>query len=400
MSDSPIPREHYLSLLRESRGHQFIKVITGIRRCGKSTLMEMFVDELRQSGVSEDRMLSMNLDDAELMIATYTDLIETVNSKMDDLDGAYLFFDEIQNIPEWERAIATFHLHGADIYITGSNSNMLSTELSTKLSGRCIEIHMHTLSFSEYIAFREIEDVDRLLEDYIRFGGFPAVALSMDRMPRQTMDILDGIYNTVFTKDVQNRHEIRNSTLMRELCTYLMKNIGDRTSIRGIANYITSKGSKAQPQTIDQYIGFLEEALLFSRAKRLDSKTKDYLRTSDKFYIGDVGVRNSLLPFHPDDLDGIVENIVYNELVYRYGDVATYDVNGHEVDFIADPARVPSYYQISLSIMDRTTREREIRSLKAIDDNYPKTIITYERYPMDDVDGIRIVQLKDWLLEH
>ncbi len=400
MSDSPIPREHYLSLLRESRGHQFIKVITGIRRCGKSTLIEMFVDELRQSGVSEDRMLSMNLDDAELMIATYTNLIETVNSKMDDLDGAYLFFDEIQNIPEWERAIATFHLHGADIYITGSNSNMLSTELSTRLSGRCIEIHMHTLSFSEYIAFREIEDVDRLLEDYIRFGGFPAVALSMDRMPRQTMDILDGIYNTVFTKDVQNRHEIRNSTLMRELCTYLIKNIGDRTSIRGIANYIASKGSKAQPQTIDQYIGFLEEALLFSRAKRLDSKTKDYLRTSDKFYIGDVGVRNSLLPFHPDDLDGIVENIVYNELVYRYGDVATYDVNGHEVDFIADPAGVPSYYQISLSIMDRTIRERVIRSLKAIDDNYPKTIITYERYPMDDVDGIRIIQLKDWLLEH
>lgn len=399
MDDSPIPREHYLSLLRESRGHQFIKVITGIRRCGKSTLMEMFVDELRGSGVDEDRILSMNLDDAELMISTYTDLIDAVNSRIDGLDGAYLFFDEIQNIPEWERAISTFHLHKADIYITGSNSDMLSTELSTRLSGRCIEIRMHTLSFSEYVTFREIDDRDRLLEDYVRFGGFPAVSLSMDRMPRQTMDILDGIYNTVFVKDVQNRHEIRNNILMRDLCTHLMKNIGGRTSIRGIANYITSKGSKTQPQTIDQYIGFLEEALLFSRARRLDSKTKDYLRTSDKFYIGDVGVRNCLLPFHPDDLDGIVENIVYNELVYRHGDVAIYDVNGQEVDFIADPAGVPSYYQVSLSIMDGSTRDRVVRPLKAIDDNYPKTIITYERYPLDDIDGIRIVQLKDWLLE-
>ena len=361
--------------------------------------MEMFIDELRQSGVDEDRILSMNLDDAELMISTHTDLIDVVNSRIGDLEGAYLFFDEIQNIPEWERAIATFHLHRADIYITGSNSNMLSTELSTRLSGRCIEIRMHTLSFSEYIKFREIEDKDRLLEDFIHFGGFPAVSLSMDRMPKQTMGILDGIYNTVFTKDVQNRHEIRNNTLMRDLCTCLMKNIGDRTSIRGIANYITSKGSRTQPQTIDQYIGFLEEALLFSRARRLDSKTKDYLRTSDKFYVGDVGVRNCLLPFHPNDLDGIIENIVYNELAYRHGDVATYDVNGHEVDFVADPVGMPSYYQVSLSIMDRMTRERIIRSLKAIDDNYPKTIITYERYPMDDIDGIRIVQLKDWLLE-
>ncbi len=399
MNELPVPREHYLSLIRASRNAPFIKVITGIRRCGKSTLMEMFIDELKLSGVSEDRILSMNFDDTDLAIQTYSDLVDAVKSKIGDLRGAYLFFDEIQNVAEWERAISSFYVHKADIYITGSNSDMLSSKLSTKLSGRCIEIRVHTLSFSEYIAFREIDDKEKLLEDYIRFGGFPAVSLSVDKMPRQTNDILNGIYNTVFKKDVQNRHEIRNNALMEHICKYLMKNIGDRTSIRGTANYITSKGMKTQPQTVDQYIEFLEEALLFSRAKRYDSKAKDYLRTSDKFYVSDIGIRNCLLPFHSNDLDGIIENIVFNELMYRYGDVAICDINGYEIDFIADPVGKPSYYQVSLSIADKTTAEREIRPLKAINDNYPKTVITYERYPLDDIDGIRIVQLKDWLLE-
>lgn len=400
MSDGTfIPREHYMSRIRGSRGSDFIKVLTGIRRCGKSTLMRMFIDELERSGIPEDRILFVNLDDEGAGIDTFRDLIEAAESKLGDFRDSFIFLDEVQNVPEWERAVSTFHIRGADVYITGSNSSMLSSELSTKLSGRCLEIRVQPLVFSEYVMFRGPDDRAGLLEDYIRHGGFPAVSLAMDRMPAQVDDILDGIYNTVFNKDVVGRHEIRGNRMIDHLCNYIMKNIGDRTSVRGAANYMTSKGMKTQPPTVDQYIGFLEEALLFSRARRLDSKAKEYLRTTDKFYVADLGIRHCRVPFHPDDLDGIMENVVYNELVYRLGDVAVCSIGQNEVDFIADPMGAPSYYQVSISIADPATRERELRPLKAIGDNYPKTVITYDRFPMKDIDGIRIVSLLDWLAE-
>ena len=400
MSDTPfIPREHYMSRIRQSRGSDFIKVLTGIRRCGKSTLMQMFIDELKDSGVSEDGLFFVNLDDEGSGVESFHDLIDLVESKVKDVGQSLIFLDEIQNVPEWERAVSTFYVRGADIYITGSNSNMLSSELSTKLSGRCLEIHVQPLVFSEYVNFRSINDGNRLLEDYLRYGGFPTVSFAMDRMPAQVDDILEGIYNTVYNKDVVGRHEIRGNVMVNHLCNYLMKNIGDRTSVRGAANYMTSKGIKTQPQTIDQYIGFLEDAMLISRAKRIDSKTKEYLRTSDKFYVSDSGIRNSRIPFRSEDLDRLIENIVYNELKYRFGEVAVLNVGQYEVDFIADPRGKPPYYQVSMSIINPNTRERELRPLKAIDDNYPKTVITYDRFPMDYIDGIRVVTLSDWLSE-
>ncbi len=400
MSDSVfIPREHYMSRIRDSRDSDFIKILTGIRRCGKSTLMKMFIDELRDSGVPDNRICSIDLDDEGTGIETFRELIDAVESKLKGFDGSYIFLDEVQNIPEWERAVSTFYVRKADVYITGSNSDMLSSDLATKLSGRCLEIRVQPLAFSEYIMFRESDDRTRLLKDYIRYGGFPAVSLAMDRMPAQVVDILDGIYNTVFNKDVIGRHEIRGNAMINHLCRYLMKNIGDRTSVRGAANYMTSKGMRTQPPTIDEYIGFLEEALLFSRARRLDSKAKEYLRTADKFFVADLGIRHCRVPFHPDDLDGIIENVVYNELVYRFGDVAVCSVGQYEVDFVADPMGAPSYYQVAVSIADSAARDRELRPLKAIGDNYPKTVITYDSFLMADIDGIRIVSLMDWLTE-
>ena len=394
-----IPREHYMSRIRQSAGADLIKVLTGIRRCGKSTLMRMYIDELKASGVPDDRIFYVNLDDEGSGIGTFRDLIEAVESHVGEVNGSHIFLDEVQNIPEWERAVSTFHVRGADVCITGSNSDMLSSRLATKLSGRCLEIRIRPLAFSEYVMFREPEDRSRLLEDYLRYGGFPTAAFAMDRMPSQTMDVLDGIYNTVFKKDVTGRHEIRGSMTIDHLSDYLMKNIGDRTSVRGAADYMTSKGTKTQPQTVDQYIGFLEEALLFSRAKRLDSKAKEYLRTADKFYAADLGIRHCRVPYSLNDLDGIMENVVYNELAYRYGEVAVCSVGQYEVDFIADPMGNPSYYQVSVSITDPATRERELRPLRAIGDNYPKTVITYDRLPVDDIDGIRVVSLLDWLSE-
>lgn len=397
--DACIPRDHYMSLLRESRGSDFIKVLTGIRRCGKSTLMRMFIDELKASGVPDDRILFLNLDDAGAGIESFRDLVDRAESELGDVGGAFILLDEVQSVSEWERAVSTFHIRGADVYIAGSNSEMLSSEIATRLSGRCLEIRMQPLVFSEYVRFREPGDRERLLEDYIRYGGFPAVSLAMDRMPALVDGILDGIYSTVFNKDVAGRHEIRGNALIRHLCDHLMRNIGDRVSVRGVARYLTSKGMKTQPPTVDQYLGFLEDALLLLRARRLDSKAKEYLRTTDKFYVADLGIRHCRVPFRPEDLDGIMENVVYNELVYRFGSVAVCAVDGYEVDFVADPMGSPSYYQVSVSILDPATRERELRSLRAIGDNYPKTVIVYDRFPMADIDGIRVVGMLDWLME-
>ena len=389
-----IPREHYLEKLRGLRDFPIIKGLTGIRRCGKSTLMTEFIGELKASGIPDDRILYINLDDEMSRIETWRDLLDHITGVVGDPKDSYLFLDEIQNIPEWERVVSTLFLKGADIYITGSNSQMLSTELSTKLSGRCIEIRVQPLAFCEYLLFRKESG-----KDYIRRGGFPAVALLEDTMPGLVPDMLMGIYNTVYTKDVSERNSIRNNELVSNVCRFVMKNIGDRTSVRSVSNYLTSKGSKTRPETVDSYISMLEKALLIGRAKRMDLKTKEYLRTSEKFYAADLGLRNIIVPYSETDLDGMLENIVFNELIFRYGRASVCSVGDLEIDFVANSEGTPSYYQVCMNIGDKSTRDRELRPLRSVNDNYPKTIVTYDRFPMDDIDGIRIVSLKDWLME-
>lgn len=397
-----IERSHYMDILRDSRDSPFIKILTGIRRCGKSTLLSMFRMELLKSGVPEGRMFRMDFDvDSTDIPHDHRALTDLVESSVEVGPGTCIFLDEVQNVHEWERSVASFYTKGADVYITGSNSQMLSSELSTKLSGRCLEIYVMPLVFSEYVRFRKIQDIDRLLDDYIRDGGLPAVALAEDDSSRSIIpQIIEGTFNTVFVKDVIQRHSVRNVQSMMNLFRFMMRNIGDRTSARNAANYLTSSGIKTNHVTIEDHIGFLEEAFLVSRARRYDSKTKEYLVTSDKFYSTDLGVRNNVAGLrYYEDLDGIVENIVYQELRYRYGHVAVLSVDNLEVDFVSDPIHSPMYWQVSLNIGDANTRERELRSLEAIPDNYPKTIITYDRFPMDDIDGIRVVQLRDWLME-
>lgn len=396
-----IPREHYLEKLRGLKDFPIIKGLTGIRRCGKSTLMTEFIEELKASGISEDRILYINLDDEMSGIETWRDLLDHITGVVGDPKDSYLFLDEIQNIPEWERVVSTLFLKGADIYITGSNSQMLSTELSTKLSGRCIEIRVQPLAFREYLLFRKEsgKDAATLLDDYIRRGGFPAVALLENTMPRLVPDMLMGISNTVYTKDVSERNSIRNNELVSNVCRFVMKNIGDRTSIRSVSNYLTSKGTKTRPETVDSYISMLEKALIIGRAKRMDLKTKEYLRTSEKFYAADLGLRNVIVPYSETDLDGMLENIVFNELIFRYGRASVCSVGDLEIDFVANSEGTPSYYQVCMNIGDESTRERELRPLRSVKDNYPKTIITYDRFPFKDIEGIRIISLLEWLTE-
>ncbi len=396
-----IPREHYLEKLRGLRGFPIIKGIIGIRRCGKSTLMAEFIGELKASGIPEDRILYINLDDESSGIETWRNLLDYVAGMVGDPKGSYLFLDEIQNIPEWERAVSTLFINEADIYITGSNSQMLSTELSTKLSGICVEIRMQPLVFREYLQFRKDsgKDAAALLDDYIRRGGFPTAALLEDVLPELVPDMLMGIYNTVYTKDVSERNSIRNNELASNVCRFIMKNIGDRTSIRSVSNYLISKGTKTRPETVDSYISMLEKALLIGRARRMDLKTKEYLRTSEKFYAADLGLRNVIVPYTEADLDGIMENIVFNELIFRYGRASVCSVGDLEIDFIVDSEGVLSYYQVCMNICDESTRERELKPLRSVRDNYPKTIITYDRFPLNDIDGIKVVPLSEWLTE-
>ena len=403
-TDWPVfPREHYLEQLRSCKDTPFIKVITGLRRSGKSTIMDIFRAELIDSGIGVENIFYLNLENDDEDIPTdHRSLTDLVRSKIDVGKGKYLFFDEIQNVDGWESSIRTFYDSGADIYITGSNSKMLSSELSTKLSGRAIEIRVAPLVFSEYILFRKessLSDGD-LFRDYIRYGGLPAIALSMDRQPpRITSEMIAGTFNTAYIKDVIERHQIRNPAGLSNLIRFLMRNIGDRTSSRKASNFITSNGIKLSHNAIEEYLEYIEESFIALRAKRMDLKTLEYLTTQDKFYAQDLGVRNYVSTFREDDMDGILENIVYNELIYRYGNACVCAVGRYEVDFMVDPLDRPSYFQVCMSINDKVTRERELRPLREIPDNYPKTVITYDRYILDDIDGIRIVTIMDWLKE-
>ena len=402
--DWPIrPREKYTNLLRLAKGTPFIKVITGIRRCGKSTLMKQFIQELMDSGIPAERVLYLNLesDDPELP-RDGPSLSKYVSSKIPTERGSYLFIDEVQTVQGWEIPVASLYGKGVDIYITGSNSQMLSTDLSTRLSGRYIEVRVRPLSFSEYVSFREDSGLSphELFDTYLVHGGMPAIAVAEGLSARPLIPaVLEGIYRTVYSKDIFGRHSIRNPAVMENFILYLMRNIGNRTSPKNIAGFLTSKGQKVTAATISEYMVAIDDALLMSRSERVSSATGGYMETTDKFYATDLGIRNHVAPMKDGELSALLENAVYNELLYRFGSAATLDVDGKEVDFVVSSDGELSYYQVAVSIIDDVTRERELKPLRALKDNYPKTIVTYDRYPIKDIGGIRVVQVVDWLLE-
>ena len=398
-----IPRERYLSKLRAGRDTDFIKVLTGIRRCGKSTILGMFMDELRASGVGDGDIVYIDFDeDPESLPRTGVELVRYVRERLVPGRGRYLFFDEIQNVEDWEEAVVSFYDDGADVYVTGSNSQMLSSEISTRLSGRQLEIHVMPLVFSEYLEFRKGSgrSAEELFADFMRDGGMPAIALSED-MPSRVLipQMLEGMYSTVYRKDIEERRRIRGSSMMSNLIRFMMRNISCRTSPKNIAGSLSSRRQRISAPTVQDYLGYITDAYLMTRSERMDSSTMDYLETTDKFYATDLGVRNVVSPMRDGDVSAMIENIVFNELRYRHGTVVTFDVDGREVDFVADPMGRRMYFQVCMSIADDATRERELRPLRDVGDNYPKTVITLDRYPVDDIGGIRVVRLLDWLQE-
>ena len=384
-----IIRDNYLKRMVDAKDTEFIKVITGVRRSGKSTLLLMFRDYLLKSNIKEDN------------IKNYKDLYEYIKQQIKD-GRVYLLLDEVQNIDSWEKAINAFKVDfDIDIYITGSNAYLLSSELSTLLSGRYIEIKIYPLSFKEYLIFNNYDqnNLEDKFNEFLKYGGLPAITLIKDN-DELVLSYLNDIYNTIVKKDIIDRNRIKDTALLENIIKYLSNNIGSLISSNKISDYLNSNKivEKSNHQTIDNYLNMLEKSFIIYRADRTDIKSKSILKTLGKYYISDTGIRNIILGFRNIDEGHLLENVVYLELLRRGYRVNIGKSNGYEVDFVAESPNNIKYYQVTRSLSNDDVKEREIRSLESINDNYEKIILTIDKLISNDYNGIKVMNIIDWLL--
>ena len=397
-----IIREKYLNKMIMLKDTEFIKVITGLRRSGKSTLMLMYKDYLLNNQVKEDNIIYINFESAMYDdIKNYKDLYQFIKEKIKK-DKVYLLLDEVQNVESWEKAINSFKVDfDIDIYITGSNAYLLSSELSTLLSGRYIEIKMYPLSFKEFLIFNNYDDmnIEDKFNEYLKYGGLPAITLIKNN-DELVLSYLNDIYNSIVKKDIIDRNNLKNTTLLENIIKYLANNIGSPISSTKISNYLNS--NKITPncnhQTIDNYLNMLEKSYIIYKADRTDIKDKSVLKTLGKYYISDTGIRNIILGFRNINEGHLLENVVYLELLRRGYKVSVGKTYEYEVDFVAENPNEIIYLQVSLSISDEKVRDREIRSLENIKDNYEKIILTMDKTINQDFNGIKVTNIIDWLL--
>ena len=404
-----IERKNYLEKLIAWKDEKVIKVVTGIRRCGKSTLLDLYKEYLKKNGAEDGQIVAVNFEDLENeALQDYKALYAYLSGSLRRGKMTYIFLDEIQKVEGFEKVVDSLYIkENVDVYITGSNSWLLSGELATLLSGRYIEIKMLPFSFAEFYASRGGGDADRLFADYMANGSFPYIA-TMDRTKEKIDMYLEGIYNTVIVKDIEerqnrkendpNRRKVSDISLLKNISKFLANSIGSPISVKRIADYITSSGRKVSQNTIDCYIEALVQAYVFYQAERYDVEGKQLLKQNGKFYIVDLGLRRYLLPKREYDLGYSLENVVYLELLRRGYEVHVGKMGQTEVDFVAKKDDVISYYQITASLMEQTTFEREIKPLKRINDNYPKRILTLERFTLGNYEGIEVLNAVDWLL--
>lgn len=398
-----ITRELYLNKIIDAKDTEFIKVITGVRRSGKSTLLLMFKEYLLQNNVKEENIIHVNFESAMYDdIKNYKDLYMYVKEKI-KTEKVYLLLDEVQNVESWEKAINSFKVDfNVDIYITGSNAYLLSSELSTLLSGRYIEIKMYPLSFKEYLTFNNYtrDNIDDKFNEYLKYGGLPAITLIKDNS-ELVLSYLNDIYNTIVKKDIIDRNNIKDAVLLENIIKYLANNIGSPVSSTKISDYLNSNKitERSNHQTIDNYLNMLENSFIMYKADRTDIKNKSLLKTLGKYYISDTGIRNIVLGFRNIDEGHLLENVVYLELLRRGYRVNIGKFGEFEVDFVAENPHEIKYYQVSKTISTEDILNRELRSLNSIDDNYEKIILTMDRSINKDYNGIKIINLIDWLLE-
>lgn len=395
-----IIREEYLNKLKLLKDKNIIKIVTGIRRCGKSTLLLQFRDWLIEQGVKKSQIILINFEDLEYEDLTdYKSLHKYIKERLKKNVKTYVFLDEIQNVDKFPKVLDSLHLNpDVDLYVTGSNAYMLSSEIATLISGRYIQIEMLPLSFKEYcIAKDGFEDRITKYTDYLLSSSFPYV-LELDSNPNIIRDYLESIYNTIVIKDIMNRKQVTDSMMLQSVLKFIFDNIGNPLSTKKIADTMTSDGRKIDSKTIEKYIVALKESYIIYQAKRYDIKGKQYLKTLDKYYVVDIGLRYMLLGKRGMDAGHILENVVYLELLRRSYDVYVGKVDSFEVDFVAQNQDGNHYYQVALTVRDEATLAREIRPLQIIQDDYPKVILTLDDDPSRDIEGIKIINARDWLL--
>lgn len=396
-----IQREQYLAKLRALREKAIIKVITGVRRCGKSTLMQLFQKELLQSGVSEKQIISINFEDYDFVeLRNAKALYQYVVARLVEGAPNYVFLDEIQHVDNYADVVdALFVKENVDLYITGSNAYLLSSEIATLLSGRYVELQLLPLSFKEYVnATGNTNDLERKYADYITFSSFP-YAMAFDKEVQMTNDYLRGIYSTIVLKDVMHRHSIGDAMMLENVMAFMADNIGNTLSVKKIADTLTSAGRKVDVKTIEKYLSALCQSFILYPAKRYNIKGRQLLKTMEKYYLVDVALRNTLLGSANADFGRILENVVYLELLRRYPNVYIGKTDAFEIDFVAVNMQEVAYYQVAATVRDEATLERELHPLKMVKDNYPKTVLSLDVAPVAYHNGIKIQNVLDWLLE-
>lgn len=404
-----VQRNEYLEQLKKWKDEQVIKVITGIRRCGKSTLLELYQDYLKSSGVTDDQIISINFEELEYEeLLDYKALYNYVKERLHKSKTTYVFLDEIQQVENFQKAVDSLYIKkNVDVYITGSNAYLLSGELATLLSGRYVEINMLPLSFAEFCQMKTDGDKDTLFAEYMKNGGLPYVTtLGNDSDKIDTY--LEGIYNTIIVKDVEerqkrkeldpNKRKVTDIALLKNISKFLAGSIGSPISVKSIADYVTSSGRKTSQNTVDDYVQALVEPYIFYPVERYDVLGKQLLKKNQKMYIVDLGLRRHLLARQKYDLGFSLENTIYFELLRRGYSVNVGKVGVTEIDFVARKNDNVHYYQVTASMTEESTFEREMAPLKSITDNYPKTIITLDRFTLGNYEGIKVVNAVDWLL--
>lgn len=396
-----IQRTEYLERLIRWRDKQIIKVITGIRRCGKSTLMDQFQSYLLENGVNENQIIAVNLEDYAFdKLLDPKKLHAYVLERIPKSGKAYVFLDEIQNVPDFQRVVDSLFIRkNIDLYITGSNAYMLSGELATLLTGRYITIEMLPLSFAEYVSWTgSRNDLPRKYTQYLEQSSFP-YATELDGDIKAIDEYLRGIYSTVALKDVMGRLKSADPMMLESLLRFVFDSIGSRLSTKKIADTLTSMGRKIDVRTVERYLSAFIDSYILYRAKRYDVKGKQHLKTLEKYYVADIGLRYMLLGRKHADVGHILENVVYLELVRRGYDVSVGKVDEMEVDFVAENSEGIAYFQVAATVREEQTLERELRVLQKINDNYPKFLLTLDEDPAADFEGIRKRNALDWLLD-
>ena len=395
-----IPREEYLERLRNLKHKKLIKIVTGIRRCGKSTVLEMFRDELLDNGVEENQIIFINFEDYENKSlrnpeSLYDYIKQRLTSKMN-----YIFLDEIQRVEDFPEVVDSLYIKdNVDLYLTGSNSSLLSSEIATLISGRYVEIKMLPFSFKEFVkATNQSTNLSSAYRQYVETSSFPYV-LELLQMPQEINAYLEGIYNTILVKDIIDRKKIADTNVLKSVTQFLFDNIGSELSSKKIADTLTSNGRKSDSKTIEKYVTSLEESFIVYSANRYNIKGKEYLKSLEKYYVTDIGLRNFMLGKKSMDVGHILENVIYLELLRRGYSVYVGKIDDMEIDFVAQNSQGNTYIQVAATVRDENTLKRELRSLQAVKDSYPKMLLTLDDDPEADYDGIIRKNALDWLME-